>query len=190
MTIDFTAELDAVPEVTNEQMEMISRLAARQVEIENYILKCESNIDIAKQNLKKIQEVELPAAMAEIGMQEFKLADGTKVSVKNEVYCSIPKADTEEGLQKRVLAFSWLRDHELDGVIKNTVSLQFGKGEDENAVEAVIALRAQGYEPQQDMNVHPQTLKALIKEQLGKGVDVPLEVFGAFTVNKSIVKKV
>lgn len=185
MAIDFTEALDAVPEVTNEQMEMISRLAARQVEIENYILKCESNMEIAKQHLRKVQEVELPAAMAEIGMQEFKLSDGTKVTVKNEVYCSIPK-----DMDGRLRAFSWLREHDLDGVIKNTVSLQFGKGEDDAALEAVQELRAQGYEPEQDMNVHPQTLKALIKEQLNKGVDVPLDAFGAFTVNKSVVKKV
>lgn len=183
MTIDFTAELDAVPDITNEQMEMIARLAQRQRDIENYITKLDSNRDIAVANLRKIQEVELPAAMAEVGMSEFKLLDGTKITIKNEVYCSIPK----EG-DARFRAFSWLRENDLDGVIKNIISLQFGKGEDDAAVEAVQVLRAQGYEPQQDMNVHPQTLKALIKEQLNKGVAVPLDAFGAYTVNKSKIE--
>jgi hypothetical protein len=36
--------------------------------------------------------------------------------------------------------------------------------------------------------VHAQTLKAFIKEQMAKGVDVPLELFGAYPYSKAVIK--
>lgn len=182
MGIDFLKEMEAnPPELNNEQMAMIADLAARQVVLEEYIAKCESNAEAAKVNLRKISEVALPNAMAEVGMSEFKLSNGTVVKVKQEVYASIPKDNTGP-------AFAWLREHNLDAVIKNVISVEFGKGEDQEAIRAATALAEEGFKPTQNQTVHPMTLKALLKEQMEKGVDVPLTAFGAHTVNKSKVE--
>lgn len=177
--IDFLA--DALPQTfSDEQLKMISGLADRQVEIEKYIAKAEANLEIAKENWRKIAEKELPNAMQEIGMTEFKLSNGTVISVKQKVYASIPKDNKEP-------AFAWLRENNLDGVIKNTVAVQFAKGEDAKALELANNLALQGLIPEQTQNVHPQTLMALIREQLDKGVEVPLEKFGAHVVNQAKV---
>lgn len=181
MAIDFTAELDNTPQsVSNEQMAAIAELAERQVTIEAWIESVEEKLKTAKENLRKIAEVALPNAMAEIGMSEFKLTNGTKITIKNEVYASIPKENPGP-------AYSWLRDKGLDGIIKNEIICRFGKGEDEAAHKAAEALAELGYQPEQKQTIHPSTLKAFVKEQMEKGVDIPLEAFGAHIVDKAKV---
>lgn len=179
--IDFLSMAEeTVPAYTNEQMKMISDLAERQVKIEEYIAKCEDNLAKAKENWRRVAEVALPNAMAEVGMSEFKLSNGTMVKVKQEVYASMPE---DNGA-----AFAWLRSHHLDGVIKNIISCQFSKGGDADAVRAAHLLAENGFHPEQKQNVHPMTLKALIREQMDKGVDVPLKDFGAYVVNRAKVE--
>lgn len=177
--IDFLAET-IPPTFSDEQLKMISGLADRQVEIERYIAKCEENLEKAKSNWRNIAEKELPNAMQEIGMAEFKLSNGTTISVKQKVYAAIPK-------DNKGPAFAWLREQNLDGVIKNIVAVQFSKGEDAKALELAESLAEQGLVPEQTQTVHPQTLMALIREQLDKGVEVPLEHFGAHVVNQAKV---
>lgn len=177
--IDFLAEA-IPPTFSDEQLKMVSSLADRQVEIEKYIAKCEENLEKAKANWRNIAEKELPNAMQEIGMSKFTLSNGTSIEIKPELYASIPK-------DNKAPAFAWLREHDLDGVIKNVVSVQFSKGEDAKALELAEKLAMDGLLPQQEQSVHPQTLKALLKEQINKGVEVPLEKFGGYSVNRAKV---
>lgn len=179
--IDFAKDLEEnPPQFTDDQVKMIANLAERQVTIEAYMAKCEANLEAAKANWRKIAEVDLPNAMAEVGMSQFKLTNGTIVKIGQEVYASIPKDNTGP-------AFAWLREHNLDGVIKNVVSVQFAKGEDAKALELAHNIADQGLLPEQTQTVHPMTLKALLKEQLEKGVDVPMKEFGAYSVNRAKV---
>ena len=46
-----------------------------------------------------------------------------------------------------------------------------------------------GLNYEQKETVHPQTLKALLKEQMALGkIDVPLDTFNAYVVTKAVVK--
>ena len=60
---------------------------------------------------------------------------------------------------------SGLRDNGYDDIIKNNVSVSFGRGEDEiaNAFKAVV--EKEGYIPQQDTSIHAGTLKAFVRER-------------------------
>jgi uncharacterized protein (DUF362 family) len=42
-----------------------------------------------------------------------------------------------------------------------------------------------GYEPNQKTVVHPQTLKAFVKEQLESGKELPLDLLGAYAGQKN-----
>lgn len=179
MTIDFAAEVASnPPAITNEHLAMITALAEKQIMIEDWIKKREDELKVAKEELRKVSEVAIPNAMAEVGMTEFKLVDGSKITIKQEIYASIP-ADNKEP------AFNWLRRTGNEGLIKNVISCQFGKGEDAEAMAAAQALVELGLRPEQQQTVHPMTLKAFLKEQMEKGVDVPLTDFGAYTFNKT-----
>lgn len=181
MSIDFAADMEAnAPAINNEQLQMIADLADQQRTLEERITKGEVYLAQLKESLREISDKRLPNAMAEVGMSEFKLADGTKITIKDEVYCSIPKENPGP-------AFAWLRENNFDSLIKNEIMVSFGKGQDEDAIKVAHLIADAGFRPEQKQTVHPMTLKAFIKEQMGKGTDVPLEAFGAYAVARAKV---
>jgi hypothetical protein len=126
----------------------------------------------AKERARSLREETIPSAMQELGLEELKLDTGQKLSVKQEVYASIPSCNKQA-------AFQWLNDNGFGGLIKVEVDTTFGKGEQEAAMELYKELSERGLTASFDENVHAQTLKAFLKEQISKGNDVPLELFGA-----------
>jgi hypothetical protein len=168
--------------LNDEELAMVSALAEKQVSLEVRIAKGEELLKSLKKELDEVRDKELPNALAECGLSEIKLTDGTKITVKQEVYASI----TEE---KAPMAFGWLREHDHGALIKNVISTEFGKGEDEKAVEAATVLAEAGFRPTQKESVHPMTLKAFLKEQINKGEEIPLDLFSAHIVNRSKIVK-
>ena len=55
--------------------------------------------------------------------------------------------------------------------------------------QAISALTSLGLEPIDKEQVHPQTLKAFVREQVESGKPFPLELFGAFLGQKATIKK-
>jgi hypothetical protein len=119
--------------------------------------------------------------MAEAGMKKFVMEDGSMIDVKPFYGASISKARQAE-------AFKWLRDNGFDDIIKNTVSVRFGRKEDELAARMIQLLREQGFIPEQTEKVEPQTLKAWVKERIEKGQPVDSELFGVFIGQKATIK--
>lgn len=167
-------------EVNNEALKQISELARQQVKAEGAVKSATDALEKAKKELQYVSEVLLPNAMTEAGMSEFRLESGESIEIKRDIYASIAEANW-------LTAKEWLQEHNLDGIIKHSVSLSFGKGEDANATEAVELLVEAGFAPADKESIHPQTLKAFVREQLANGVDLPMEVFGVHEVVKAKV---
>ena len=55
--------------------------------------------------------------------------------------------------------------------------MTFGVGEDNKAKQLLNLAAEQGYEPQQKEKVEPMTLKALYRERIEAGLDMPSEFF-------------
>ena len=163
-------------------LQEISALASAMVETEKEIEQQETVLSQLKERLRSIKEESLPMGMQELGLESFKLSTGETLSVKQEVYASIPVA-------QKTTAFKWLEDHGFGGLIKTEVATSFGKGDMELAKRAVQLLSDNGFEASLSQNVHAQTLKAWLKECLEKGVDVPLETFGARPCWTTVLKK-
>src|SRR5574343_631396 len=166
--------------LNDEELRRVSSLAHRQVEAEAAVLAAEAALEEAKKNLNHISQQELPLLMAELQLESFKLRDGTSITVKPKYYAGI-------SVYNRQRAFLWLREHNCDGIIKNVVKCDFGKGEDAVSAAAMRALVDLGLRPVQDSSVHPSTLKSFIKDLFERGVDFPVDVFGAGVVNESKV---
>jgi hypothetical protein len=98
------------------------------------------------------------------------------------VHASIPSERKDE-------AFGWLRSEGLDDIIKNDVTISFGKGEDNVAGDLVGRLEAEGYVPSQKTYVHPSTLKAFVKERFESGKPIDLDMFGAFVANAAEIRR-
>jgi hypothetical protein len=171
--------------LTDTELQLVSTLCKRQVEQEAVVADLEVQLKQAKEHLNYISQVELPNAMAELGVELVKLEDGSKIEVKQKYYASIP-------VEQRQKAFDWLTSHNYDSIIKNTVKCDFAKGENEQAKEAMRELISLGFRPVQDMNIHPMTLKSFVKDLIERGVEFPMDLFGAGAVNETkvtLVKK-
>jgi len=129
----------------------------------------EDEIKIAEESLKQLkQQAEtlsgevIPTMMTEMNISTMKLADGSAIEVKPVYGASIP-------IEKKEEAFKWLRDNGLGDLIKNEVTVSFGRNEDNKAVEYAVLAQGQGYQPTQKLKVEPMTLKALVRERIEKG---------------------
>lgn len=156
-------------------------VANRQLFLTEQIEAIESVLAMYKTELQKHNSEIVPNMMIELGIEELTLRDGYKISIKDEVYAKLPEDSAP--------AFSWLRTHNLDSVIKNQVSVDFGKGEDEQAQKVLEALMEMGVYPVFKSTIHPQTLKALLREQIAKGSGIPLDEFGATVVKTTVIRK-
>ena len=116
--------------------------------------------------------------MQEMNISTLKLADGSAVEVKPIYGASIPK-DKQEG------AFKWLRDNGLGDLIKNQIIVAFGRNEDNKAMAYATLAQGQGYEPIQKLKVEPMTLKALVRERLESGKEMPTELFNVLAGNQT-----
>lgn len=166
----------------NPALKTIAELAEKIQSQEQQIANTEEDLKKQKEELRNLQNEELPMLMQEIGIKKFELEDGSSVNVK-EIYAgSISQANKEK-------AFNWLRQNKFDDIIKNTVTTAFGKGEDTAAKNFMDIAEQAGYTPVQKTEVHPQTLKAFIKERVEGGDEFPMELFGAYIGYKAEIKK-
>ena len=116
-------------------------------------------------------------------MSELKLTDGQKISVQTYYSASIPKDKINDALD-------WLRDNGHGDLIKNTVSIDYGKGEDNVAADMKQKLREAGQSFTDKTGVHPQTLKAFAREQTESGKNLPLDLLGVYIGQKTVIKEV
>jgi len=142
--------------------------------LENEIKQDEEALKNKKKSAAMLSEEIIPTMMTEMSLSSIKLADGSAVEVKPVYGASIPIAKKEE-------AFKWLRDNGLGDLIKNEVTVAFGRNEDIKASDYASLAKRQGYEPVQKLKVEPMTLKALVRERLEAGQEMPSDLFNLFT---------
>jgi hypothetical protein len=163
-------------------LKTVSELARAIAAKEAQVADLDRQLKDAKKELLKLTDEDLPASMAEMGLASFTLDDGSQIDVKPTYGASIL-------VDNRPKAYEWLRDHGYDDIIKNNVSVSFGRGEDDlaNAFKAVA--EKEGYLPQQDTSIHAGTLKAFVRERIEAGDEFPMELFGAYVGQRAFIKK-
>jgi len=149
----------------------------------------ETDLKAAEEQVKKLKkEVDhlsgevIPTMMQEMNLSTLKLADGSAVEVKPVYGASIPVAKKEE-------AYTWLRENGLGDLIKNEISVAFGRNEDNKAMAYATLAQGQGYEPIQKLKVEPMTLKALVRERLESGQEMPSDLFNVFAGNRTKITR-
>jgi hypothetical protein len=178
MSIDFD---EGPAPVTNAEITEISRLAELQLQLEREVQAQEDALKVTKEKLRGVQEKDLPEAMASAGMKEFKLLNGAKVSIKEDISASLSG-------EKKTAAIAWLTEHGYQDIVSCDVTVGFRKGEEERARTVARDLVDKGFVPKLDQNVNTATLKSLIRELMEQGIEVPLETLGAYQWKKAIVK--
>lgn len=147
-------------------------------EIENL----QNTLKIVLERKRVLVEETIPSIMMELGIKDLTLENGKKMSLKSEVYAQIAS-------ENKPLCFVWLNEHNFGGLIKTNVIVEFGKGSREMAFDLADELRTNGYNVNFKEDIHAQTLKAFLKEQIKKGnKELPLELFGAKPINIATIK--
>ncbi len=142
----------------------------------------EDNLKNSKKQFEYLSAEVIPTMMAEMGLSHLKLMDGSSVDVKPNYSASITIANKDA-------AFQWLRDNGLGDIIKNEISVSFGRNEDNKAADYAVLAAERGYQPTQKLKVEPMTLKALVRERIENGKDMPVELFNVFVGNKTTIKR-
>ena len=181
MAIDFEKDQqDAMKKTEN-----IRSLADQVEKLEELQTRLSTQEEIMKDTKKQIEKVSgdiIPTMMSEMGLSELKLEDGSRLKVSTSYRATITEANKEA-------AFNWLRNNGLGDIIKNEISVSFGRNEDNKAASYAELAKGHGFQPTQKMKVEPMTLKALVRERIEAGKDMPTEIFGVYSENKTTIKR-
>lgn len=154
------------------------------------IEKLEVDLSEVKAQRDKLQNQVIPEFMEELGIPGIELDDGKKVSVKDIFVTNITK-------DKQNQAYQWLSNNGFGDLIKHEVKVNFGKGE---TVSTNYLLKLLAETPEfknaqysDKESIHPQTLKATVKEQITKGNDLflteeALELLGIRVLKQAVIK--
>ena len=149
MSIDFEKDQREDLDSANDANKLSDQVVKLQ-ELEAELLVKEQEYKEMKRKVELVSSEVIPTMMQEMNISTLKLADGTSVEVKPVYGASIPADKKEE-------AYKWLRENGLGDLIKNEVTVAFGRSEDNKAQQYAVLAQGQGYEPIQKLKVEPMT---------------------------------
>lgn len=175
------------PNAADERLTELAKYVKKMLWWDQEIERINATLEHANNCRKQLSESMIPELAASLGIEGLTMDDGSKVKVEKFYTGSISAERSAE-------AFKWLREHGHDSLIKNQISLEFSKGQDEYVGKILALLNKNkvlneiGVAPAHKESVHYQTLKAFIKEQMEAGNDIPQETLGVFVGKKTTVK--
>ena len=186
-TVKFKNEINFEEDQQNvlKKTTSLQSLADQVERLETMQQQLEIQEDAVKEKKKQIDHISgevIPTMMSEMGLSHLKLIDGSTVDVKPNYSANISVANREK-------AFQWLRENGLGDIIKNEISVSFGRNEDNKAADYAALAEERGFQPTQKLKVEPMTLKALVRERLEAGKTMPTEIFNVFVGNKTTIKR-
>lgn len=170
-----------VKKATLEELVALSEL---QLKAEAWFEAQEAKMKEAKERYRVLTEETIPNMVLELGLKDYKLADGSRLEIKDDVYAQ-PTAEQKPAM------YAWLDEHGYGSIIKTEVQVPFGRGDIDEARALVQSLEEMGIEGVSlAQDVHPQTLKAFLRERIREAdPELDLETFNARPVTKSVITK-
>lgn len=178
---DLFDEAGALGKVDSDTGKTLSDMVRKLRSVEQEIEQTEEHLKFLEKERKKLSIEGIPELMDEMGVDRIDV-DGVTVRRKLVVYASIPDERKDE-------AFAWLRSNGLDDIIKNDVTVTFGKGQDNQAGDLLGRLEQEGFQPSNKTHVHSSTLRAFVKERFVSGKPIDLDMFGAFVANAAEIRR-
>lgn len=170
------AEATAKATPSDGDLKRAADLAARQVSLAQDIESTEELLAGLKREHEEVSTRLLPDLLLGLGLSEIRLATGGRLKVEKQVYASIKG-------EARPAAIAWLETHKFGDLVKYKVEVDVGKGKSAERDMVVESMTKLGYLTRDKTDVHPQTLKAFVAEQLEAGTDLPQDLFGVFVKN-------
>lgn len=163
------------------QLGVLSQLCQEMLDLENASEKLAADLADVNKRLQEYRIGRIPGLMNELNLSELKLASGAKIAVSQVINCRFKIETKQDALQ-------WLDDNNFGSMVKHEVSVDFGKGEDLKAKQAVAALTDMGLQPSDTKDVHFQTLSAWARRQVAENATLPSNLFDLSILNIAKVK--
>ena len=178
--VDFLDEVkadavEAANEIpTEEKLAFLAKKAEDLIVLEDAIAEIEENLAEMKRQKRVLDEVEIPDIMNEIGMTQFKLSNGLKLTVKPVFRGKINEENADE-------AFAWLESQGHGGIVKGQLIVEYRLNNKEDISKIAALADELEYSHRDKLDVHFMTLSAFLKDQITSGMDVPRDLLGVWT---------
>ena len=179
--INFEKDQEEVLDRT-ENIDTLAKQIKHLRTLEDEVKSDEEDLKNKQKEVERISGEVIPTMLSEMGLSSLKLADGSAVDVKPYYTANISIANREA-------AYGWLRSNGLGDIIKNDITVSFGRNEDNKAAEYANLARGQGFQPTQKLKVEPMTLKALVRERIEAGKTMPMDIFNVFVGNRTKITR-
>jgi uncharacterized protein YlaN (UPF0358 family) len=157
---------------TQAKLVSVEQLIAEQLRLEDLLERLEEKRKETQALYDGIRDRQLPDALLEAGVSEFKTTAGMKVKIEKLYLASVTKPNAP-------VFYDWLDDQGHGGIIESNITIPFGKGDRALAKTMVEAIRKEFHsvpEPQLTDSIHWATLRAFAREQIEEGNDLPPEL--------------
>jgi hypothetical protein len=168
--------------MSSDSLTRIRKLGATLVAQQAKVELLTEDLRAAKAARDATQLNDLPLLMTEVGMTSFSLADGSEITVTEDVRTSITAAHAPA-------AFAWLDANGFGGLIRTKIEVEYPRDKRDVALsvsqqmsgdpDAAVRLKA---------TVHPQTLRSFVREQIAAGRPIPMDLLSVSPFNKAEVK--
>ena len=165
-----------------DTLDTILELGDRLQALKQRLQEEEETVSETKNQVKQLEEIDIPQLMDERNLEELRLNSGKKIKVKDFVQTRLKDAKT---------AIQWLRDTHNDGIIKNEIKVLLDRGQDDRAEMIKEDLKTRGVTFDHSQTVHHSTLKAFVTEALSDPKlrdQLPREAFGVYESRKVTFK--
>ncbi len=143
MTINLRA--DAPSQVTQTEPQKLADEIKKLQDIQQEIQNHKDKIKDLEDSEKNFSQVIIPDMMNAMNLKTMKLKDGSELEIDDKFYATALAP-------KRAEAYQWLRENGLGNIVKNEITVRFGKDEDNKAMQYATLAKGQGYEPEQKVS--------------------------------------
>lgn len=157
-------------EKLNELTDLVKKLAIAAASQTEFEQKAKEQAVI----VSRLESESIPALMSSLSLEKITLSNGMQVSVVSVYSASVPEI-------RKADAWQWLKDHNFGALIKSAISITLGRDQVEEQKRVTDVLSSAKIPFIKKEEVHPQTLKAFVKERYEAGESFPEALFGAFT---------
>jgi len=181
MAAAMAADGAATPALTPEKLTRLSKLVNQMADKADEIDEMGDKLKTLNEEYRALSGGQIPDLFDEMGLSQIKLTDGRSVEIKRTFAASITK-------EKQTGCFKWLRANGHESLITHELITKLKKGESKEQKKLIEVLAKLGLTYADKEKVHPQTLKAFVKEQIEKGGNFPQEQFSVFPIRETKVK--
>jgi hypothetical protein len=174
---------------TAEESQKLTELGREVAEVDRRIERGEQLLSELKERRHTILHREMVDLMTQFGQDKIGLSeDNVDLVLEPFYHASLPKDDPQPGLD-------WLIENNHGDLIKATLVVTMDRRDFEHMAPMGEAIQAFAKEAgievktERSLSVHWATLKSFVREQVEKGVALPLDILGATVGQVVKIKK-